>query len=267
MRCRSRIGRASAVRRRCSTAGGTERRGAPQHRSAPTGARGCGVVTFGTSALPSPPRDPFRVSIPLSQSAGNDVVRGACNPSVTALPDCARATQVTPSRPASRGHPRHRRTAQSIDRRATTTSRRPGPSADDGRAARAAPRAGAPALLDRVGWIGSPEASTATGTRPRSWPRSSDSRCRHRHHRITEPPQDLVGLAASDRGEARCGAGAGRRHVDQPAAQAPGLSPRWNESPGDGTPEVIGGFAPRRSPRWLNSDQRRCSTLFEMRCG
>src|SRR5690606_36939716 len=136
-------------------------RGAPRHRSAPTGARDCGVVTFGTSALPSPPRDPFRVSIPpVSQSAGNDVVRGACRRSQRH--GAARLSPVptqndpgpAPLRPVAT--PGIVGTAQSIDRPGDhDLLDAPGPIELMVAAARAAADdAGAPTLLDRVGWIG-----------------------------------------------------------------------------------------------------------------
>lgn len=113
----------------------------------------------------------------------------------------------------------------------------------------AADDAGAPTLLDRVGWIGvtggfyryrNPAAVVAeelglsgVGTA------------------ITEitgtAPQDMVGLAceriAAGELDAALVLGGEARWTNQQLKRQ-GLSPRWNESPGEGTPELIGGFAP-----------------------
>src|SRR5690606_14997977 len=60
-------------------------------------------------------------------------------------------------------------------------------------------------------------------------------------------PQDMVGLAceriAAGELDAALVLGGEARWTNQQLKRQ-GLSPRWNESPGEGTPELIGGFAP-----------------------
>ena len=117
-------------------------------------------------------------------------------------------------------------------------------------AARAAAEdAGAPALLDRVGWIGvtggffshkNPGAVVAEqlglGGVATALTEISGT-----------APQDLVGLAceriaAGELDVALVLGGEARWRAQRLKRQ--GLDPTWNQAPGDGEPEVIGGFAP-----------------------
>jgi acetyl-CoA C-acetyltransferase len=163
-------------------------------------------------------------------------------------------TAVVPERPtssATAATPAIVGAAQTIDRPGEhELSSAPGPIELMVAAARAAAAdAGAPSLLGRVGWVG-----VAGGFFPHRNPGAVVA------EQLGVPgagtalseisgtaPQDLVGLACQ-----RIAAGeldvalvlGGEARWSAQRLKREGLEPGWDRTPGDGEPEVIGGFAP-----------------------